>query len=643
MNKTNLQQNLFNTFLENRILSRWFVLFIDLSIVTISTFISYLITLQIYKSIPGITPPVLYKYLIFTVGCTFFFFLMLKTYVGIIRYSTVFEFMRCFTALFLSVVCVFFYLFLFKGSSGSISLGYCLTFLLFSLLGLFLFRIFVISSYRYLKRKYSDKIIEVFLWGVDENTISMSHVLNSSQSGYKVKGLIEDGHYSKLSKNTNLPIVTKYFHITKYRVKNVLFLSERTLKDNQSVAEELIKRGFHLYIMQDVNINNLDELKEASNTIRPIQIEDLLGRPEIKISKDFIRQNVSNKTILVTGAAGSIGSEIVRQLAKFDPKLVLCLDQAETPLHALSLELENSSLNHELIVADIRNYNKLKVVFEELKPDIVYHAAAYKHVPLMEKEPSEAIITNVQGTKYMVNLSIKYNVEMFVMISTDKAVNPTNIMGASKRIAEIYVQTCALDPEVQKKARTKFVTTRFGNVLGSNGSVIPLFKEQIAKGGPIKVTHKDITRYFMTIPEACRLVLEASVIGSSGYIYIFDMGEPVRIYDLAKKMIELAGLKLDEDIKIEFSGLRPGEKLYEELLNNSELTEETSHHKIKVAKVRQYNLGEIAPKLDHLIFLAKECDTDSLVRSMKDLVPEFKSQNSVYEIFDIEDSALELS
>lgn len=440
-----------------------------------------------------------------------------------------------------------------------------------------------------------------------------------------------------------LPIVTKYFHIAKYRVKNVLFLSERTLKDNQSVAEELIKRGVHLYIMQDVNINNLDELKEASNTIRPIQIEDLLGRPEIKISKDFIRQNVSNKTILVTGAAGSIGSEIVRQLAKFDPKLVLCLDQAETPLHALSLELENSSLNHKLIVADIRNYNKLKVVFEELKPDIVYHAAAYKHVPLMEKEPSEAIITNVQGTKYMVNLSIKYNVEMFVMISTDKAVNPTNIMGASKRIAEIYVQTCALDPEVQKKARTKFVTTRFGNVLGSNGSVIPLFKEQIAKGGPIKVTHKDITRYFMTIPEACRLVLEASVIGSSGYIYIFDMGEPVRIYDLAKKMIELAGLKLDEDIKIEFSGLRPGEKLYEELLNNSELTEETSHHKIKVAKVRQYNLGEIAPKLDHLIFLAKECDTDSLVRSMKDLVPEFKSQNSVYEMFDVEDSALELS
>lgn len=638
MNKTNLQKNLFKTFLENRILSRWFVLFIDLTIVTVSTFFSYLITLQIYKSIPGLTPPVLHKYLIFTVGCTFVFFLLLKTYIGIIRYSTVFEFMRCFTALFLSVVCVFFYLFLLKGSSGSISLGYCLTFLLFSLLGLFLFRIFVISSYRYLKRKYSDKIIEVFLWGVDENTISMSNVLNSSQSGYKVKGLIEDGHYSKLGKNTNLPIVTK-----KYRVKNVLFLSERTLKDNQSVAEELIKRGVHLYIMQDVNINNLDELKEASNTIRPIQIEDLLGRPEIKISKDFIRQNVSNKTILVTGAAGSIGSEIVRQLAKFDPKLVLCLDQAETPLHALSLELENSSLNHKLIVADIRNYNKLKVVFEELKPDIVYHAAAYKHVPLMEKEPSEAIITNVQGTKYMVNLSIKYNVEMFVMISTDKAVNPTNIMGASKRIAEIYVQTCALDPEVQKKARTKFVTTRFGNVLGSNGSVIPLFKEQIAKGGPIKVTHKDITRYFMTIPEACRLVLEASVIGSSGYIYIFDMGEPVRIYDLAKKMIELAGLKLDEDIKIEFSGLRPGEKLYEELLNNSELTEETSHHKIKVAKVRQYNLGEVAPKLDHLIFLAKECDTDSLVRCMKDLVPEFKSQNSVYEIFDIEDSALELS
>lgn len=634
MRLTLLFRNLYKTFLENRILSRWFVLCIDLLVVTLSTLVSYYITLQIYKSIPSLTPPDLFQYLTFTVGITLVFFLILRTYVGIIRYSTIFEFIRSFGALSLSAVSVFLYLFMLKDSSGSISMGYCLTFLLFSLLGLFMFRVGVIYSYRYLQNKFSNKTTEVFLWGVDEESISMSQFLNATQSNYKVKGFIGIDTNTKFCKNTNLPIIKKGGDYLKYRLKNVLFVDKNALRANQESAEKLIKKGVNIYIMHDVNINNLDELMETSRSIRPIQIEDLLGRPEIGISVDSIFNHVSDKVVLVSGAAGSIGSEIVRQLVGFSPKLVICVDQAETPLHDLSLELQNTGLNFITTITDVRRINKIAKVFEKYNPQIVFHAAAYKHVPLMEKEPCAAIITNVQGTKHMTDLSIKHNVETFVMVSTDKAVNPTNIMGASKRIAEIYTQACALDLGVQQKCKTKFITTRFGNVLGSNGSVIPLFKKQIQAGGPITVTDKNITRYFMTIPEACRLVLESSVIGSSGHIYVFDMGDPVLIYDLAKKMIELSGLRPHKDIKIEFSGLRPGEKLYEELLNDSEITEGTNHHKIKVAQVRKYALNEVTPWIDELILMAQSYEVDNLVKQMKFIVPEYVSQNSEYSIYD---------
>ena len=476
----------------------------------------------------------------------------------------------------------------------------------------------------------------MFLWGVSEETVSMAQFFSASQSVYKVRGFIDNEKPTTLKNNTNHVIVKQSKkEIAKHKVKNILLLSSQNIKNKQAIAEQLIKEGVNFHLMQNLNVENLNDLAEASRSIRPIQIEDLLGRPEIEISRESIADDVNDKTILVTGAAGSIGSEIVRQLTDFKPKLIVCLDQAETPLHALGIELGKSKLSYELVLGDVRSQSKLSKVFERCKPDIVYHAAAYKHVPLMEIEPCEAIATNVGGTRQMVDLSIEHNVEMFVMVSTDKAVNPTNVMGASKRIAEIYVQTRALDQIVQNISQTKFVTTRFGNVLGSNGSVIPLFKKQIANGGPITVTHKDITRYFMTIPEACRLVLEASHIGKSGYIYIFDMGEPVKIYDLAVRMIELAGLRPEQDIKIEVSGLRPGEKLYEELLNDSELTEKTTHPKIQIAKVRANNAKKMDCLIEQLMQASEAFENDQVVQIMKKLVPEFISQNSKYTEFDV--------
>jgi len=507
-----------------------------------------------------------------------------------------------------------------------------------SLVGLYGFRITVVYTYQQLSQKFGENpYIPVFIWGLNEENLKLTQLLDTGNNKFKVEGVLTTQDNSKLRGLSSVPVlvIESLDMLSKYRIKNVLFTNERELQDNKVYAEKLLKKGIGIFITQQTNIDNMSQLSEVGSHIRSVQIEDLLGRPEINISLDIIEQETKGKRILVTGAAGSIGSEIVRQLAFFSPEQVICLDQAETPLYDLELELKKkySELNFVTIIGDIRNKNKLRSIFKEYRPEIVYHAAAYKHVPLMEKYPCEAIVTNVCGSKNVVDLAIEYNVEAFVMVSTDKAVNPTNIMGASKRIAEIYVQSCAND-SVKNNSGTKFITTRFGNVLGSNGSVIPIFRKQIEKRESITVTHPDITRYFMTIPEACRLVLEASVIGKSGYIYVFDMGEPVKIYDLAKRMIELAGLIPDEDIKIEFSGLRPGEKLYEELLNDSEITEETSHEKIMTAKVREYSFFEISPLVEEIITLAREEEVYNMVTSMKQLVPEFISNNSEFELLD---------
>jgi FlaA1/EpsC-like NDP-sugar epimerase len=366
------------------------------------------------------------------------------------------------------------------------------------------------------------------------------------------------------------------------------------------------------------------------NQIKSIKIEDLLEREPIKLDEEIIKAQIENKIILITGAAGSIGSELARQCSKYHPKKLFLLDQAETPLHELDLEFNDLLIKpkYEVVIADVRQIDRMRKVFNTFKPDIVFHAAAYKHVPMMENNPSESILTNILGTKIVADLSVEFNVEKFVFVSTDKAVNPTSVMGASKRIAEIYIQSLG------KTASTKFITTRFGNVLGSNGSVIPRFKKQIDQGGPITITHPDISRYFMTIPEASQLVLEASSMGKGGEIFVFDMGGSVKIVDLARKMILLLGLKEGKDISIVYTGLRPGEKLYEELLANTENTLPTHHNQILIGKVREYAYSQVKKIIEELIQSFDTQNNELIVQRMKDLVPEFISNNSVFQKLD---------
>ena len=383
--------------------------------------------------------------------------------------------------------------------------------------------------------------------------------------------------------------------------------------------------------------DNLDEIDtQRIGRVEAIRIEDLLERPQIDINTENVRQIIQNKVVLVSGAAGSIGSELVRQIQPYAPQVTILLEMAESPLHDLVLELQKQYPEARFIpvIADVRNRGRIEQIFSEMRPDVVYHAAAYKHVPLMESFPNEAIQANVAGTKNMADMAVKYGVKRFVMISTDKAVNPTNIMGASKRIAEIYVQSLFRKLHAKDPDCTKFITTRFGNVLGSNGSVIPYFRKQIAAGGPVTVTHPDIIRYFMTIPEACCLVMEASTLGDGGEIFVFDMGKPVKILDLARNMIRLAGYTPEKDIMIKFTGLRPGEKLYEELLNQKETTLPTANEKIMVARVREFDFEEISSKVDELIKTSRLTKPFTTVTLMKQLVPEFISNNSIYEQLD---------
>jgi FlaA1/EpsC-like NDP-sugar epimerase len=424
-----------------------------------------------------------------------------------------------------------------------------------------------------------------------------------------------------------------------YDCDTLLFTDEQIDFMRSEGADAFLKHNIKLLKLNHIEEFSDDtERAELSAHVQNIKIEDLLSRDPIVNNNPHISETIRDKTVLVTGAAGSIGSEIVRQIASYHPGRIILLDQAETPMHEMQLEMERSHKNVSKVmcIADVSNYARMDEVFSTYRPQIVYHAAAYKHVPMMEANPIEAVCTNVFGTKNVADLSMRYGAEKFVMISTDKAVNPTNIMGASKRIAEIYVQSLALSIKHQQRAATNFITTRFGNVLGSNGSVIPLFRKQIAEGGPVTVTHHDIIRYFMTIPEACSLVLEAGCMGNGGEIYIFDMGKPVKIYDLACRMISLSGLRPNVDIKIVETGLRPGEKLYEELLNTQELTTATQHKKIMIAKVRTYDYADVCASLNNLRDAVHSHVTHDIVAKMKEIVPEFKSQNSEFELIDKE-------
>ena len=511
-------------------------------------------------------------------------------------------------------------------------------------------RIYVRNFYSLARRVYHDGKENVLIYGSQDASILLKHALEvQDERKFNVVGFLDNDidrvdkliEQKKVYSTADLPLLKTKHNVTKLIITG----TTAVIPDRKNVIEKCIDAG-----MRVSNIPPSDQWlygKLNLNQLKDIQINDLLLRDPIILNKDNISKELRGKRILVTGAAGSIGSEIVRQILRYDPELLIVCDQAESPLHELQLEIEDNFPEARFVpfIANIQNQSRLYTLFSKYNPEIVFHAAAYKHVPLMENNPIEAVLTNVLGTKNLADISVKFDVEKFVMISTDKAVNPTNIMGASKRIAEIYIQSLNSHlnilnnrdnfSPVEASGTTKFITTRFGNVLGSNGSVIPRFKSQIENGGPITVTDPEITRFFMTIPEAVDLVMEAASMGKGGEIFIFDMGSPIKIRDLAWKMIQLAGLVPDKDIKIVYTGLRPGEKMYEELLNKEEATIPTHNPKIKIAKVIVYPFSHVENVVKNLILLNKQGNEYDLVKMMKRIVPEFISNNSEYEQLDL--------
>lgn len=573
-------------------------------------------------------------------------FLIFKAYKGVIRHSTVRGLWRLGMVAIVKAILSWLLLLLFglelspKAYWVGLTADCILTIVL-----LVSFRVLLLNAYNLILGQVGRRQKRVLIYG----TGSESALLATSSSAriflqtYKVIGFVSFNPQRHDYQLADQPVYTIRGNKdlmdlnVRLRIDGVIFPSVRTAQDERDRLVRFCEEDN----LSTLVVPEIEEMRggEVRRSVRPIRIEDLLGRDEIRINLDEIGNLLSGKTILVTGAAGSIGSEICRQLAHFQIHKLICFDSAETPMHNLRLELEDKykDLNFVPIIGDVRSDDRLDYVFRNWHPQVVFHAAAYKHVPLMEENPCEAVRTNVYGSRLLADFAVRYGVERFVMISTDKAVNPTNIMGCSKRLAEIYVQSLSLAiARGEVRGTTKFITTRFGNVLGSNGSVIPRFCEQIAAGGPVTVTHPDIIRFFMTIPEACRLVLEAGTMGNGGEIFVFDMGEPVRIADLARRMIQLSGLKEGKDIEIKYTGLRPGEKLYEEVLSNKENTKETPHEKIRVASVREYAYGDVCRHIDRLSELSKAVEILPMVREMKAFVPEFKSKNSRFEELDEE-------
>ena len=501
-----------------------------------------------------------------------------------------------------------------------------------TLVALISLRVGVRVLYFQLKTPNSEKTTVLIFGAGDSGIITKRTLDRDGGTAYRILAFVDEQR-SKVGK--------KIEGIRIYNLASLPEILEKNEVDQMIISIQQLDRAKKAEVVEVCLQHNVKVLTVPPVTnwingelsfkqIKKVRIEDLLGREPIQLNADSIRAQLQDKVILITGGAGSIGREIVKQVSGYNPKRLVLLDQAESALYELEIEMreEQPSVNCEVVIGNIRSRERLENVYKTYQPQVVFHAAAYKHVPLMEDNPSEAILTNVMGTRNLVDLAEENGVEKFVMVSTDKAVNPTNVMGASKRIAEIYTQAR------NQHSKTRFVTTRFGNVLDSNGSVIPLFRKQIEKGGPVKVTHPEITRFFMTIPEACQLVLEAGAMGEGGEIFIFDMGSSVRIMDLAKQMIQLSGLELDRDIQIEITGLRPGEKLYEELLADKEKTIPTHHPQIMIAKVQEYDLQEVANKIDALIDMYEQQDNVSIVTQMKEIVPEYRSHNSVYSKLD---------
>ena len=574
------------------------------------------------------------------------FFWMFRTYSGIVRHSSIIDAIKFFLATFCTttfLAIINFVNYFIMHEKIFLNTGLFINFFL-SFSALFVYRIIIKKTFdSYINLTNTKKLIPAIILGSDANAISVAKALiTETPSRFKIVGFIDQYNQNTSKRILDVPIVElkkRPSVMMRHMKAEALIIADKKLSNDERMAivDDCLDFNYKVYTVP--LISDWEDNKEISKKIKNLQIQDLLERDPIVLDNKAISSQLHKKVVLVTGAAGSIGSEIVHQVLSFEPELLIILDQAETPLHNLGLKLckLGSKVKVVNLIADIRNFDLMETIFAKYQPEVVFHAAAYKHVPLMECNPEQAIFVNVMGTKNLTDLACKYYVDTFVMVSTDKAVNPSNVMGASKRIAEKYVQE--LHYQIVNKqlcATTKFITTRFGNVLGSNGSVVPLFTEQIANGGPVTITHPDIIRYFMTIPEACQLVLEAGAMGKGGEIYIFDMGKPVKIIDLAKKMIRLAGLIPDKDIEIKAIGLRPGEKLYEELLNDFSKTLPTYHEKIMISQESYFESEHAVDKIIALIEIAHKGERFEIVKQMKRIVPEFKSLNSEYEVLDLQ-------
>ena len=627
---------------KEKYLNRWIIFLIDLFLSVFSTVTS--LALVSYILDWNYTDRIILTVFLASLFCSTASFLVCQTYKGIIRHSAFTETGRIAMSSSLKVATILPVLLFTTGllSFRGFLLGSVVDFFLTFFI-LTIFRAFLITLYTFMVSSIaSNRKDKLFIFGHEDSSPAL---LNDSflreNSSYQVEGFLRFGQRVSM----RIGLYKVYFitdqeefsrWVNRYNIKAILFTDYKAVKEE---SERLV-RFCEKEKVRMLLLPSLDELKGGKLKMRAlpeVRIEDLLGREEIRINMEEIAGSLKGKVVLVTGAAGSIGSELCRQLCHFGLKQLVLFDSAETPMHNIRLELEEKFPDVEFtpVMGDIRMIHRVESIYQRFHPQLVFHAAAYKHVPLMEENPCEAVHTNVYGTRNVADMAVKYDVDKFIMVSTDKAVNPTNVMGASKRLAEMYVQSLSIAiSKGRQSGKTRFITTRFGNVLGSNGSVIPRFREQLAKGGPLTVTHPDIIRYFMTIPEACRLVLEAAFMGKGNEIFVFDMGTPVKIADLARRMIELAGLIPGEDIEIKYTGLRPGEKLYEELLATKENTLPTENEKIYRAQVREYDYEDICTLMSPLIDLAIKVDKMGTVRMMKGIVPEFKSKNSVYEALD---------
>ena len=631
-----MKRNFFHRYLSAKVLPIWTVLLIDVLIIVVSSLLAYVLRYD-FRSLFSESSSIDVT-IVCTVAVNLIFFRAFRTYSNVLRFSSFVDIMRIFVALTVSYVLLLIASIVVKSFTNInvapitvLFMSYIISFAMMACS-----RIVVKIFFEALNFDGS-RSANVFIYGAKEAGVNIAKALRVSlRNHYRLRGFIAD----------------------EPELINKVMMGVKVFPNDDTLIENLDDRDVHTIIISPAKMEALKHsdmadrllahniklmtappLSEWNNQfldrtqLKEIQIEDLLQRNPIEIDIHKVASHLEGKRVMITGAAGSIGSEIMRQVASFNPYKLILVDQAETPLHDIRLELQDRwrDIDAETIIADISNVTRMEEIFRRYKPQYIFHAAAYKHVPMMEDNVSESIQVNVYGTRTVADLAVKYGAEKFVMISTDKAVNPTNVMGCSKRICEIYVQSLAKKLLAEGGHVTQFITTRFGNVLGSNGSVIPRFRDQIQRGGPVTVTHPEIIRYFMTIPEACRLVLEAGSMGNGGEIYIFDMGKPVRIVDLAKRMISLSGRT---DVKIEFTGLRHGEKLYEELLNVKELTKPTYHEKIMIATVREYDYDEVNERIQKLIDVSYTYDQMKIVAAMKDIVPEFVSKNSCFEVLD---------